>query len=144
MVSRTSFEILTEIKDRRSGQSLEERFREAVGRYDGKGFEEDKGLAVSMLLDLVDAGYPPALNYIGAMYMNGEYFEKDEGKGFGMISTAAEKGFPKSMLNISRMYRDGIFVGKDEAKADEYEERAIEMRYLPAIIRREMRTGEVS
>ena len=128
----------------RERQSPEERFNEAVSRYDGKGFEMDKGYAVSMLLDLVDMGYPPALNYIGAMYMNGEYFEKDEKKGFEMINTAAGMGFPKSMMNLSRMYRDGDYVKKNVKRADEYENRAIEMRYLPAIIAHEMRTGEIS
>ena len=143
-LSMRLFMFFTKKLARRSRQTPEERFREAVGRYDGKGFDKDPEYAISMLLDLVDMGYPPAMNYIGAMYFNGEYFEEDKKRGFEMINTAAGMGFPKSMLNLSRMYRDGDYVKKSIKKADEYEMRAVEMRYLPAIIKHEMRIGEIS
>lgn len=143
VLSKTVFEIGLKLEERKR-QPPGERFAEAVGRYDGKGYEKDEGQAVAMLLDLVDMGYPPAMNYIGAMYFNGEYFETDQKKGFELIEAAAEKGFPKSMLNLSRMYRTGDYVRKNAKKADEYEMRAVEMRYLPAIIKHEMRTGEIS
>lgn len=143
-LSMRLFMIFTKTLARRSKQTPEERFREAVERYDGKGFDKDQGYAVSLLLDLVDMGYPPAMNYIGAMYFNGEYFEEDKKKGFEMINTAAGMGFPKSMLNLSRMYRNGDYVNKNIKKADEYEMLAVERRYLPAIIKHEMRTGEIS
>jgi len=145
-IMRTSMPIIERAR-LRSTKSPMERFMDAVAIYDGTEdaeVQDDPGLGIAIMMDLVEIEFPPALNYIGSMYFTGEWFEKDQAKGFQMIERAAELGFPKSMLNLSKMYRTGQYVDVDIAKADEYESKAVEMGYLAAIIHHYQRTGEIT
>ena len=115
-------------------ETMEARFGLVLRIRDGDGVPKDPEMAHYIIEELSEYGYPPVLNYIAAMYLEGEHYPQSTLIGMEMLQEAADKKYPKSILNLSKIYRNEKYLEADEAEADELEDRAIGMAYVSAII----------
>ena len=100
----------------------------ALGRacYEGFGLEKDYSRALGYFQKAADAGYTPAIRYLGTMYRDGYGVETDYDKALVYYRKAADAGDPLAMNNMGVFYREGYGVEQDFDKALEWHRKAME------------------
>lgn len=87
-----------------------------------RGFDTipvDSLLSTQLYLQAAEAGYIPAMNYLGYRLLSGEVeaIGRDVEKGMEWLEKAAEAGDPKALSNIGWLLMEGKYVEKDYVKA---------------------------
>ena len=86
--------------------------------------EEDYGRALEWCLKSANAGYAPAINNLGSLYMTESSDMYGPAKGFQLYMEAADCGFHIAEVNVAKCYEYGLGTEKDLHKALEWYERA--------------------
>jgi TPR repeat protein len=86
--------------------------------------EEDYRRALEWCLKSANAGYAPAINNLGSLYMTESSDMYDPAKGFQLYLEAADRGFHIADVNVAKCYEYGLGTEKDLSKALEWYEKA--------------------
>lgn len=97
------------------------------------GVEQDGAKAIEWYTKAADLGNSDAMNFMGAMYHNGDGVEQDFGVAMEWLQKAADLGHAQAMANIAFMYRCGNGVAQDGAQAIEWYTKAADLGVLSAL-----------
>ena len=97
--------------------SIEGKYLLALCYEDGFGVEQDMSMAVSLLKQVSDAGYPPGQVSYGDCYYYGDGVKQDFGTAVYWYRKAADNGDPYGQLGLGICYRDGVGVEKSATEA---------------------------
>jgi|GEM_PF-3701036 len=91
-------------------------FKTAFDLYSKKEYDQ----AFKIIKPLADAGYIPAQNALGQMYLEGLGVPKNANTAIIWLGKAADAANTMAMYNIATLYRDGKDIPKDYGKAFHY------------------------
>ncbi len=80
-----------------------------------------------------EAGYPPAMNWLGFCYLNGTYLPKDSELGIDWIRKAARAGYEQAMNNLGQRLLYGEGVAKDPEEGKEWIQKAVDKGFVRAM-----------
>lgn len=85
-------------------------------------------------------GNPEALVLLASAYLNGDGVEKDPTKAYKKLKRAAGEDSGKAMFMLSAMKRDGIGTNKDMRKSNLWLDKAVAVKYPPAMYQKALQT----
>lgn len=112
--------------------TVQQAFQCGVSNYLVEGPYRDPGAAADWFLRAAKAGYAPAANNLGQMYIEGDGVPQSDRDGFVWLSRAAEGGYPKAMYGLALLYEAGRGTSLDHAKAAVWYARAAERGHAQA------------
>jgi TPR repeat protein len=83
----------------------------------GKGYPQNKGLAVLWLRKSADQGHAAAQTELGILYSTGDGIAQDDSQAAAWSRKGAEQGNPFAQYNIGLFYAKGQGVPRDDAQA---------------------------
>ncbi len=100
----------------------------------GLAGELDPKSAGDLYLESAEAGYGPAFNRVGLMYLHGDLgLGRDEKRAAEYFRRGAAVNDPNALFNLSRLYSAGKGVAKDESQGIELLKRAAAQDHILAL-----------
>jgi len=85
-------------------------------------------------------GNPEALVLLASAYLNGDGVEKNPEKAYKKLKRAAGEDSGKAMFMLSAMKRDGLGTDKDLRKSNLWLDKAVAVKYPPAMYQKALQT----
>jgi TPR repeat protein len=98
----------------------------------GKGFPQDKALAVGWLKRSATTGNPSAQQELGVIYATGDGVQKDDAQAVVWFRKAAEQEVPAAQYNLALMLAKGAGIRRDDAQAIAWFRKAADQGYAGA------------
>ena len=111
---------LAEAGDAEAQTELGERYE------DGRGLEQDYGVAVSWFRQAAERGHAPGQAALGFMYGTGRGVDRNDAEAVRWHRRAAEQGNARAQNNLGVSYRGGLGVAQDYGEAVQWFRRSAE------------------
>jgi TPR repeat protein len=80
-----------------------------------------------------EAGYPPAMNWLGFCYLNGVHLPKNSEMGIRWIKEAAKAGYEQAMNNLGQRLLYGEGIEKDPEEGKKWIQKAVDKGFVRAM-----------